>query len=634
MRALPLQSLAKSAKSGHGRVYPFLVLIILLGCALRLFQLNRMPLRGDEAFTVLHWMREPFAQTIAMIATADPQPPLAYALYRAFGLIIGSQEYVVRFLPALANLLGIPALYLLGRRLYGVRAGLFASLLCAVHPYLIWHAQDARGYALWSAANAVSLAIALLALHKKKLRWYVLYVLSAWVAGYLYYLEVFVMASLSFFVFLAYRRERQIQLRWFASQFIVGIGLAFWYVQPRLLVSSGYGGTAGTVDPVQLLTWFVPTLLFGERETYSPALFAALAVVGVLIVVVAFGYLLYNRQYRSVLLIALLAAVAMLLLSLVSIRLQVFTPRYVLAVVIPLILLVVGLSNTSFRLWNTVFRVGVLCFSGYGSLLYFGMNDYTKSPDWRDLSSYLHDYTQSEEVILNTSADEAFTFYHDELNVAAPFLRLPANRNQSQAEITRVLEQQSQATSAMWVIADTPADWPNRGVVESWLNAHMQLVWQDRVNGLRADQFRAWSVDQPEQAQIQRISTFEAAVPIVGYQVFRLWNNQTLLVWLYWRPEFTTDVSLKAFVHLTGETNPQTGSPLWSQDDQFPQEGRVDTSAWPQGGWLRDVYVLPLEHVPSGTYQLQAGMYDPNTGERVDLPSADDTIVLSDVLAP
>src|SRR5687768_708259 len=103
-----------------------LVLIILLGFALRLFHLNSMSIRGDEVFTIRYWMRQPLAVTLANNATADPQPPLAFALYRLWALLLGDDAKVARFLPALLNTLGIPALYVLARRLAGWRTGLLA----------------------------------------------------------------------------------------------------------------------------------------------------------------------------------------------------------------------------------------------------------------------------------------------------------------------------------------------------------------------------------------------------------------------------------------------------------------------------------------------------------------------------
>ncbi len=43
---------------------------------------------------------------------------------------------------------------------------------------------------------------------------------------------------------------------------------------------------------------------------------------------------------------------------------------------------------------------------------------------------------------------------------------------------------------------------------------------------------------------------------------------------------------LKVFAHLEGTVNPRPGSPLWTQDDHFPQDGRVSTTNWEIGTGL------------------------------------------------
>ena len=173
--------------------------LTLLGFALRFYQLNRVPLRGDEAFTVLHWMREPLASTLANIATKDPQAPLSYVLYRAWGFIMGTGENVARILPALLNVLGIPVMYALGHRLRGWQLGLLAALLWSINAFQIWHAQDARNYAIWAMLSPLAVWLALRALDRQRRIDWLLYVIAAALAGYIYYLELFVVAALNFY---------------------------------------------------------------------------------------------------------------------------------------------------------------------------------------------------------------------------------------------------------------------------------------------------------------------------------------------------------------------------------------------------------------------------------------------------
>src|SRR5262249_28109260 len=150
--------------------------------------------------------------------------------------IAGDSEFLARMLPALISLLGIPALYALGHRLGGRGMGLVAALVWTIHPLEIWHAQDARNYALWAALSAVALWLALRAVEKRRRIDWALYVVAALLAAYLYYLELFTLVVLNLYVFIVYRRDRRLLAQWIASQVIIVIGLALWYAQPRLLV--------------------------------------------------------------------------------------------------------------------------------------------------------------------------------------------------------------------------------------------------------------------------------------------------------------------------------------------------------------------------------------------------------------
>ncbi|MFN8564172.1 MAG: glycosyltransferase family 39 protein [Anaerolineae bacterium] len=271
--------------------------IILLGFALRLFHLNTVALRGDEAFTVIHWMREPLAQTLANIATVDPQAPLSYALYRGWALVLGSNEIVVRFLPALVSILGIPAMYALGHRLRGARLGLLAAFVWAINPYQIYHAQDARSYAVWAALSLIAIWLALRALDKQRRIDWLLYIAAGALAAYVYYLELFIILALNLYVFATRWRDRPLLARWLGAEIAIGLLLAPWYLQPRLLFSSGYGGTAGQFAPPQLLTRFIPTLTFSTPDKLPPD--TALALAAVLGIALLVGLAVWWRRNRG-----------------------------------------------------------------------------------------------------------------------------------------------------------------------------------------------------------------------------------------------------------------------------------------------------------------------------------------------
>ena len=94
------------------------IALTLLGFTLRVYRLDYLSLRGDEANTVRTWISQPLIETLnSDIVIRDPQPPLAYAIYRGWKLFFGDvSEFGIRLLPALINTIGVPAMYALAKR--------------------------------------------------------------------------------------------------------------------------------------------------------------------------------------------------------------------------------------------------------------------------------------------------------------------------------------------------------------------------------------------------------------------------------------------------------------------------------------------------------------------------------------
>lgn len=606
---------------------PLLVAVILVGAGLRLYQLYDAPIRGDEVFTIRYWMRQPIALTLANNVVEDPHPPLIIGLYRGWSRLLDGDQWVARFLPALANIVGIAGLYALGKRLAGWPVGLVAALLWALHPFEIWHAQDARSYGVWATANVLTVWLGVRALTVGRRRDWALYVLSATAAAYIYYLELFTLAALTVWLLVVYRRDWRTVRNWLAANAVIGLLLAPWFLQPRLLAGGGYGGTTGGLNVGLFGTWFLPTLTFGE--TLSPLL-SADTVANLwpllLLPVVLGGALWWRRRPGYAALPLLLALIPALLLALVSLRLNVFTPRYIMSV-IPALLLLVAYGGV--RLWQAgggPRGVGVLIVLSWLGLsvlsLSYYYGDYTKVPPWPVLVEYLEAHAQSGDLVVQAAADEAFNFYLDESTQRFDRKQLPANPRQPADEITALLEADLQTHERMWRVAQTFTDWPSYGVAEAWFDANMQPVIDTTVAGLRVQQWRRWHVDEAALPD-GRLAVFEGVARLRTAEVLQDNGDQReVVVVLYWEPTQRTLTPLTGSVQLIGPINPSTGTPLWSQDDHAPQMGRAATTDWTSGEIYRDVYTLDLSGVPSGKYSLVARLYD-DAGTRIPVSDAD-----------
>jgi hypothetical protein len=114
------------------------------------------------------------------------------------------------------------------------------------------------------------------------------------------------------------------------------------------------------------------------------------------------------------------------------------------------------------------------------------------------------------------------------------------------------------------------------------------------------------------------------AVPAEAADVtlLQLSPGDTLTARLYWQSEAEFEQNYTAFVHLIGPDGL-----LYGQVDQTPGAGAFPTTGWLPGEYISDDYVIPLAaNAPPGEYQVEVGMYDPDTGERLPVTKADCSI--------
>ncbi|NWG15100.1 MAG: glycosyltransferase family 39 protein [Chloroflexi bacterium] len=609
------------------------VIITTVGFFLRLYRLDTVPFRGDEAFTVQNWMSLPLSQSLTQIAAIEPHPFLTYALFRAWGLLAGTSEFAARLLPALVNVLGIPAVYVLGRKLLGWREGLLAAFFWAVHPYLIWHSQDARNYAIWVSLSTLAVWAGLRALERKRLADYIVYGLAALLTISIFYLDLFTLAAMLVYVVLVYRHKLQKQSYFvFTTALVLLISLvSFLLLQGSLLMTGSYGGTTGGgLDVSRLLTEFVPVLAWGTTLPVELRSISWILLCGILL----FGMFIVWQKYRqTAVFLGLLTFLPLLFLSLVSLCLNVFAPRYVLSVTPFLILL---LASVVVNVRSYLFRLGIFClwalvtlFSLYG---YFFVDDYAKSKSWPDLSSYLEARASPNDLVIQLSADAAFGYYY---RAPADETALPASPSQPPSDIIAALEANTARYHSIWLVGQTFPDWPNAGVVENWATNNLQLVRQTNVSGLAVQQYMPWIISTDEIASRQPLARFQDTIELLDAHVLLPAEpTNQLTVWVYWRPLNLTQAPYKVFVHLQGPFNLTTGNPIWSQDDRYPQNGRVSTTEWTLAAIYRDIYMLPLHNVPPGVYDVRIGLYEPVTGQRLKLTNGDDSYLIQTITLP
>ncbi len=121
-------------------------LFTLVGLAVRLYRLDARGFWWDEiAFAYSVRLNSP-GEVLFLTSFYSNHTPVSIFLpwlMRGFG----GSEWSLRLPFAIAGTLCVPAIYLLGRELAGLRVGLVASLLFALSPFAVFHSQDVHPYA-------------------------------------------------------------------------------------------------------------------------------------------------------------------------------------------------------------------------------------------------------------------------------------------------------------------------------------------------------------------------------------------------------------------------------------------------------------------------------------------------------
>jgi hypothetical protein len=130
---------------------------LLTAAFFRLHDLGTESLWLDELFSVRAATRESLAAVVAEVR-GDVHPPLYFLLLRGWMGVFGSDDGAIRALSAWLGVAGVGAVFALGRRLEGPRAGLAAAWLLAVSPFAVALDREARGNALLAMLATVSTA--------------------------------------------------------------------------------------------------------------------------------------------------------------------------------------------------------------------------------------------------------------------------------------------------------------------------------------------------------------------------------------------------------------------------------------------------------------------------------------------
>lgn len=122
-------------------------------------------------------------------------------------------------------------------------------------------------------------------------------------------------------------------------------------------------------------------------------------------------------------------------------------------------------------------------------------------------------------------------------------------------------------------------------------------------------------------------ASFEEGIELLGFDLEpegALRPGQSLRLTLYWKANSPVGKGYTVFTHLLDVANG-----VRAQHDGPPEGGRSPTTSWVAGQVVADEHIIELaKDTPAGRYELEVGLYDPLSGQRLPLSGGEDRVVL------
>jgi mannosyltransferase len=451
-----------------------LSIIVGVAAALRLHSLAAKSFWFDEGVSVaiarLDWYN--FAR---ILWRREANMSLYYLFLRGW-LHFGDSEFFVRLLSVVFAVASIPVVYLLGRRFFDSRIGLFAAALLATNAYYVQYSQDARSYSLMVLLCTLSSFYFLQALKEPSRRNRAGYILVSVLAVYAQFFSLLLLAAqwLSLRMLDRNQSPRQNKNDWRWIALLVAPIVAF-------VGTTGTGPLRWVQRPSLKDLWVFGLHLTGNGGTLlllgcAGACIAAVAPVWTTLRIETVSW--ESWRYRVLLCWLLFPPFLTLALSLVK---PLFVPRYFIFC-LPALALLVASGLTRLRsnwLIGTALSL-MLILSLRGTAAYYKQDLDIQRDDWRAATKYLLGHAEPGDALLfhvpmGRMPYEFYVSVLGSLPSSAPFVLYPHHGDRitfldfvekpNDGELQRLLPQHKRA----WLVltyAETPSGQPDARTIE------------------------------------------------------------------------------------------------------------------------------------------------------------------------
>ena len=408
-----------------------LAAIILLGAYLRIHNLGTQSIWLDEASS--YYMS--YGNSVSWVwtnAMADRHPPLHFLILH-FVSIFSSSEFMLRLPSAIFGILTIPVIYKIGESLFGKKEGLISAFILSISSIHIFYSQEARMYAQMVLFSIASLYFLYRAYKENKNWMWAGFVVSASLGFYSFYYTIFVLVpEIIFYIIIQLKdsfKSRRIvisdlkNVRLFVLSMFVFLILVSPVLMPFISQSISRASETPTWGMGQSSDFVI--IILKQYSTYTNTSYVFL-----LLFLIGFIASIFNKSQREQAMLLGLMFVIPFMASYILAAKMPFSPRYLLFI-LPIYILAIsrgitGIANFMYQIPSSgidkskTSRVAAMlmltCLIALVCLQ--PLSSYYSTPqknDWRTVSNYFHDVTNSGDVIVSLPGymGKPLKFYYD-----------------------------------------------------------------------------------------------------------------------------------------------------------------------------------------------------------------------------
>jgi uncharacterized membrane protein len=492
----------------------FAALIPIVGVylALGFYQLADQSLWTDEVISLNRWSPEdPIWKRLYS------QSPLYFVLLGLWSELAGTTEFAVRSFSTLLGVAVVCLTYAIGFKLINRKTAIFAAILAATSPYLVWYAQEAR-YIVLTVLTALLMTYCFhRALSDGLRKWWFWYGATSILALFSFVTVIFLIMGHGLYV-VCCASHRRILAKWIACQLVIAVLFGIWFgvaTSPQLkaalteaptLVSHEQTRSPGTLSMTDLAgaipyTFFAFSVGFSlgpsVRElhesrsintlmSYAPAL-VPIAVLFASVFVVGVTKLRRDKSAGVFLLMWLGVPIAGVFMIATTTSYHVYNTRYA-AIALPAYILILAAGIATFRMQLVQITVlsGLLFINGVSLAHYYFDPRYARE-DARSAALFLGSTARPGDIILSVGNTTALRHYY---KGSLPILPAGENstKNASLAEQVRKLGKDHER---LWLVEIRPWEADPKSQVKAALDNLAHRTERKKFSGVEILSYRA-----------------------------------------------------------------------------------------------------------------------------------------------